>query len=113
MKSHHFAVMGTMRSYWDFLFGYGLFVTIALLVQALLFWRLAAFAKTNPALTKPIVGLFCLTCARTAALVKPSTRQPAFPLADHRLRQETGCRRRMSSLRARSGGTAIGNTLKR
>ena len=60
MKSHHFAVMGSVRSYWDFLFGYGLFVTIALLVQAILFWRLAAFAETNPAWTEPIVGLFCL-----------------------------------------------------
>jgi len=59
MKTHHFAVMGSMRSYWDFLFGYGLFVTVALLVEAILLWRLAAFAKTNPAWTRPIVGLFC------------------------------------------------------
>ena len=59
MKTLHFAVMGSMRSYWDFLFGYGLFATIALLVEAILFWRLAAFAKTNPAWTRSIVGLFC------------------------------------------------------
>jgi hypothetical protein len=47
MKSHRFDVMDSMRSYWDFFFGYGLFVTIALLVQALLFWQLSRLAKPN------------------------------------------------------------------
>lgn len=60
MKSHQFDVMGSMRSYWDFFFGYGLIVTITLLVQAILFWQLAAFAKSNPAWVRPIAGLFCL-----------------------------------------------------
>lgn len=62
MKSHRFDFMGSMRSYWDFLFGYGLFGTIGLLVQAVLFWQLAAFAKTNPAWTRPIVALFFFNC---------------------------------------------------
>ncbi len=66
MKSHHFDVMGSMRSYWDFLFGYGLITTIALMVQAILFWQLAAFAKTNPAWTRPIVALFVFNCVGTA-----------------------------------------------
>jgi len=58
MKSHHFELMGSMPSYWDFHFGYGLIVTIWLLALAVLFWQLAAFAKTNPAWTRPIVALF-------------------------------------------------------
>ena len=66
MKSHDFDVMGSPRSYWDFLFGYGLMTTIALLVQAILFWQLAAFAKTNPAWTRPIVALFAFSCLGTA-----------------------------------------------
>lgn len=66
MKSHHFDVMGSVRSYWDFLFGYGLFITIGLLVQAILFWQLAAFAKTNPAWTRPIVALFFFNCIGVA-----------------------------------------------
>ena len=41
MKSHRFDFMGSMRSYWDFVFGYGLFVTIDLIVQTILFWQLA------------------------------------------------------------------------
>ncbi len=58
MKSHRFAVMGSSRSYWDFFFGYGLFVSINLLIQGLLFWYLAAVAKTNSPWTRPIVALF-------------------------------------------------------
>jgi hypothetical protein len=62
MKSHHFDVMGSMRSYWDFLFGYGLAMTVTLLVQAILFWQLAALAKRSPACVRPIAALFALNC---------------------------------------------------
>ena len=58
MKAHTFNVMGSMRSYWDFNFGYGLFTTINLFIQALLFWQLSSMVKTNAALTKPILALF-------------------------------------------------------
>jgi phosphoglycerol transferase MdoB-like AlkP superfamily enzyme len=58
MKAHTFNVMGSMRSYWDFMFGYGLGVTITLLIQSLLFWQLATMSKTNAAWTRPIVLLF-------------------------------------------------------
>jgi hypothetical protein len=60
MKSHSFNLMGSMRSYWDFNIGYGLSVTLSLLVQGLLFWQLATMAKTSAAWTRPIVLLFCL-----------------------------------------------------
>jgi hypothetical protein len=60
MKGHTFNVIGSMRTYWDFFFGYGLFVTVSLLFQGILFWILASFAKTNPALVRSIAGLFCL-----------------------------------------------------
>jgi hypothetical protein len=52
MKAHTFNVIGSMRTYWDFFFGYGLFVTVSLLFQGILFWILASFAKTNPALVR-------------------------------------------------------------
>lgn len=66
MKSHQFDVFGSMRSYWDFLFGYGLFLTIGLLAQAGLFWQLATSAKTNSAWIKPILALFFLSCLAMA-----------------------------------------------
>jgi hypothetical protein len=63
MKSHHFNVMGSMRSYWDFFFGYGLGVTVNLFMQGILFWMLASFVKTSPATVRPIVALFFVNYA--------------------------------------------------
>jgi hypothetical protein len=63
MQSHHFNLFGSMRSYWDFFFGYGLIVTIVLLVLTILFWKLADFAESNAAQVRWIAGLFCLNFA--------------------------------------------------
>jgi hypothetical protein len=60
MKAHQFEFMGSMRGYWDFFFGYGLSLTVSLLIQAILFWRLGSIVKTTPAAVRPIVGLFCV-----------------------------------------------------
>jgi hypothetical protein len=60
MNAHRFDFMGSMRGYGDFLLGYGLFVTIELLVDAVLFWLLAGAARTNPPWLRPILGLFVL-----------------------------------------------------
>jgi hypothetical protein len=68
MKSHVFDVMGSMRSYWDFNFGYGLMVSITLLVQAVLFWQLATMAKTNARWTKPILILFFFNFVATSVV---------------------------------------------
>src|SRR5215469_4337730 len=68
MKSHSFDVMGSMRSYWDFFFGYGLLVTIFLLADAVLFWQLASLAKAHPIWMRPIIALFSATFAATAVV---------------------------------------------
>lgn len=68
MKAHQFAVMGASRSFWDFYFGYGLFVAVNLFVQAVLFWQLASLARTNGALIRPIVALFFLCYAALAVV---------------------------------------------
>jgi hypothetical protein len=60
MKAHRFDVMGSMRGYWDFFFGYGLGVTVTLLIQGILFWQLGSLIKTGPAAVKPVVALFCV-----------------------------------------------------
>src|ERR1700749_4547924 len=60
MKSRSFNIMGSMRSYWDFFFGYGWMVAITLLVQGILFWQLGSIAKTNAVQIRPILLLFCL-----------------------------------------------------
>jgi hypothetical protein len=63
MKSHSFNVMGSMRTFWDFFFGYGLGVTVTLLVQGILFWMLGSLVKTSPAAVRPIVALFFINFA--------------------------------------------------
>jgi len=40
MKSIHFAIQGFSRSYWDFFVGFGLFVTVFLLLAAAVAWQL-------------------------------------------------------------------------
>jgi hypothetical protein len=66
LKSHMWDFMGSMRSYWDFLFGYGLALTITLFVQFVLFWQLSGIVKKNPELVKPIILLFFFNCVLTA-----------------------------------------------
>jgi pilus assembly protein TadC len=63
MKSRRFDVLGSMRSYWDFFFGYGLFVTLALLVEAILLWQLAIRARANPDWVRPIAALLLFNFA--------------------------------------------------
>lgn len=59
MKFHRFDFLGSVRSYWDFYFGYGLFAAFNCFVEAVLFWQLAALASAGAA-TRPIIALFCL-----------------------------------------------------
>lgn len=66
MKSHRFNFAGSMRSYWDFFFAYGLFVTIILFVFGVFFWQLASVAKTNPTWVRPVVAVFCFNFAAMA-----------------------------------------------
>jgi hypothetical protein len=56
MKALHFDAMGSLRTYWDFYFGFGLFLTFNLLVIAALLWQLASLAKTQPAIARPFIG---------------------------------------------------------
>jgi len=57
-----------MRSYWDFFFGYGLFVTIFLLAVAVLLWQLASFTKSNSIGIRPVVALFSVTFVAMAVV---------------------------------------------
>ena len=68
MKSHRFEVMGSMRSFWDFFFGSGLIGSINFLVQAVLFWQLASFAKRGLKEIRPIIACFSLAYVGFAIL---------------------------------------------
>jgi hypothetical protein len=60
MRAHHFNMMGSSRSYWDFFLGFGFDASINMLLQAALLWLLAALARTNPAVARPFIAVFVL-----------------------------------------------------
>jgi hypothetical protein len=60
MKANRFDAMGASRTYWDFYFGLGLFVSIVFFVEAVVFWQLGALARTHGALIRPILAVFCV-----------------------------------------------------
>jgi hypothetical protein len=55
MKAFQFDFVGSMRSYWDFYFGFGLIVTLFLLLDAVLLWQLASLAKSDAATARPFM----------------------------------------------------------
>ena len=66
MKANQFDVNGLTRSYWDFFMGYGLFITVSFLVQAVVFWQLAGLAHAGR--TRPLVMAFCVGYVAYAVL---------------------------------------------
>lgn len=58
MKANEFVVFGVTRSYFIFLRGMGLGITIALTAEAIVFWQLATLAKTDAAKLRPVIATF-------------------------------------------------------
>lgn len=58
MRTFHFAVSGTNRSYLDFYRGFGFLLTVYLVSQAALLWQVGAIARTNRALARPLIWIF-------------------------------------------------------
>ena len=52
MRSIHFDIMGTQRTYWDFFVGFGLFFTIFLVFTAVLAWQLGGLSRQNLAIMR-------------------------------------------------------------
>ena len=58
MKSHSFDVIGSMRTYWDFYYGWGIVISLYTLMQAVVLWQLGSLAKTDALRTRGIVASF-------------------------------------------------------
>lgn len=59
MKALRFDAMGSSRTYWDFYFGFGLFLTVSMALISALLWQFASLAKTESAIARPLVGSLC------------------------------------------------------
>jgi hypothetical protein len=68
MKSHSFEEQGFMGTYWDLYFGFGLIISVYLLVQAAVLWQVASLAKTDVIRVRPIVVSFLIAFVINAAL---------------------------------------------
>jgi fucose 4-O-acetylase-like acetyltransferase len=68
MKSIHFDVMGFSRTYWDFYLGFGLTISVCLLLFAVLLWQLGAAANTEPQRARPAIATLFVGFAAIALL---------------------------------------------
>jgi len=67
MKSYRFEVFGAERTYWDFYEGFGLAVSVLVLLEAVVLWLLARLAATEAHRLRPILLAFLV--ANVALLV--------------------------------------------
>ena len=68
MKANEFAVMGAMRSYWDFYRGFGLMISVFLTLEAIVFWQLSSLAKTDALRLRPVLATFLIGYLGAAVL---------------------------------------------
>ena len=69
MKGTAFRFSAAPRTYWDMYFGYGLEAAFVCLIEAVLFWQLAAIATRDASLVRPIAALFLLANIAHLALL--------------------------------------------
>jgi hypothetical protein len=68
MTSVRFDTMGANRSYLDFFMGFGWSLSVLMLLQAVLLWQIASFARTDPASARPMIGAFVVATIATGVI---------------------------------------------
>jgi hypothetical protein len=68
MRSTHFDMMGSSRTYWDFYVGFGLFVSVFLLLAVVLAWQLGRLPPESLALMRGTAWAFALCFAGITVL---------------------------------------------
>jgi hypothetical protein len=68
MQSAHFYIMGFSRTYWDFYVGFGLFVSVVLLLAVVLAWQLGGLPPESLALMRGTAWAFALCFAAITVL---------------------------------------------
>jgi hypothetical protein len=60
MKSREFSFSGSLHSYWDLYFGYEVFVSLSLIVEAAILWQLSRLARVPTPGVRAITGVLAL-----------------------------------------------------
>ncbi len=68
MRSIHFDVQGFSRTYWDFYVGFGLFVTVFLLLAVVLAWQLGGLPAETLAMMRGVAWALPLCFAAITVL---------------------------------------------
>ena len=68
MRSTHFQIMGFSRTYWDFYVGFGLFVSVLLLLAVVLAWQLGRVSPESLTLMRGTAWTFALCFAAITVL---------------------------------------------
>jgi hypothetical protein len=68
MRSTHFYIMGFSRTYWDFYVGFGLFVSVFLLLAVVLAWQLGGLPPESLAHMRGTAWAFALCFAGITVL---------------------------------------------
>jgi hypothetical protein len=68
MQSTHFYIMGFSRTYWNFYVGFGLFVSVFLLLAVVLAWQLGGLPPESLALMRSTAWTFALCFAAITVL---------------------------------------------
>jgi len=68
MQSTHFHIMGFSRTYWDFYVGFGLFVSMFLLLAVVLAWQLGGLPPESLARMRGTAWTFALCFAAISVL---------------------------------------------
>ena len=63
MRSTHFYIMGFSRTYWDFYVGFGLFISVFVLLTVVLAWQLGGLPPESLALMRGTAWAFALCFA--------------------------------------------------
>lgn len=58
MQSNHFPLFGVDRTYATFYIGFGLSMTISLVVEGVVFWLLSNLARSSASRLRPILAVF-------------------------------------------------------
>src|SRR5215469_3211393 len=68
MQSTHFHIMGFSRTYWDFYVGFGLFVSVFLLLAVVLAWQLGSLPQESLARLRGTAWAFAFCFAAITVL---------------------------------------------
>jgi hypothetical protein len=68
MAAHRFDAMGAKRSMQDFYVGFGISISIFMLIQAILLWMIAAQAKVDAVRARPFIAVFLIAFVANAII---------------------------------------------